>query len=773
MTIEQVTYCTGCALCVDVCPHKAISWSEDKNDYYSPIVDHEVCVDCGLCLDTCIAEHEKEVARHELKNEKPYAAWTEDEDLIKDSASGGVFAQLAESFLQQANSVVYGATLTEDSRVKHICITCAKDIIKLQNSKYQQSDMTGIYADVRKQLTAGKRVLFSGCPCHIAAVYAFCGQHENLYTAEILCHGVPSNYLAQLAIQLEGAKRISKYRTKSLGWARGNRTVYESKEGRIYEKGRYRNDFHFRAYLSFSLIRESCKHCPFAQAHRVADVTMGDFWGLDKCKYNHPSGVSVLLVNSKKGDILTSTNKLYRKPTTWAEITRLNQNIYMPTNGIMRNLTDKVHEIKRKPLWLQKIILQNGFTNKWFNFAYEKCYAILTKHKHLKAVKEQKENRAKLLEEVSETRPKVGILTTYFAANFGAMLQPYGLKRVLENEGCDVEFVRYKQKNVYEGHLPISLERIKQSGFKGAIGVIVALPFAIIQYRRLQNFRKKYLQRDSSFSDIIPQEKDYYFFGSDQIWNPRNTGGFDKIYFGDFPVKKFAKKIAYAASGERIEYTPENCNFIKQNIRNFDAVSVREESLKNQFEQYLGIKDVEVVLDPTLLATRDILDELPGTNPLPDEPFVLFYQLRKSIAFLPKIYEFARSKGMKLVIVSSTPKKDLLSFALKHKDVIYKPSAGMDIFLGGERNAKYVFTPSFHGCVFATIYHKPLFALQLNDGLDTRAHDLLKSLGMENRCVSIEDDFNNIAETDYNRVEQKLCALREKSLNFIRKNMQS
>ena len=769
--IETIENCTGCALCADVCPHNAITMAEDENGYVHPKLNKDICEECGVCERKCIAIHPDEVQRHSLADEIPYAAWTTDNRLIRDSASGGIFAQAAVDFLETKGARVYGAALTEQSYVRHIGIERREDITLLQNSKYQQSDTSGIYRQVLSDLKAGKRVLFSGTPCQVAALYKLAGDNANLFTAELVCHGVPSNYLAQLAVKLEGARRIAQYRTKSLGWEKGNRTVYAAQDGTVYEKDRFRNDFHFRAYLSFAINRKSCRKCPFARAERVADITLGDFWGLNKAKYGHFEGVSVVLVNSAKGRFLTDSANIVKKLTTWEEITRVNQNLYMPTAYYTVNLSDKVHLLKKLSLWKQKLVLQNGVQNRYVDFIYQKLFALLTINRRVRYRREGEKRRKALLDDIRRIKPKAGILTTYFAANFGAMLQPFALKRVLENEGCDVELIRYKQKNVYDGHLPISMEKIKQVGFSGLLGVIAALPFSFLQYRRLQHFKREYLQPDDSFEAAIPMNKDYYFFGSDQIWNPKNTGGFDEVYFGNFKVKPSAKKIAYAASGERIAYTETECSYLKKNLQNFDAISVREKTLKQQLEKNTGVTDIEVVLDPTLLATQDILNELPCTNPLPDEPFVFFYQLRKSLDYLSKIHGFARSKRMKLVIISSTPKKDLLLYALKHKDVLYKPSAGMDVFLGCERFAEYVFTPSFHGCAFAIIYHKHLFALQLEDGLDTRVQDLLCLTGMRERCVHLNENWTQIPETDYSVVEAKLEQLRTSSMKYIRKNL--
>lgn len=772
--LPTIEHCFGCSACVDACAKKAIQWVEDANGFYVPHVQKDLCVECGSCEKKCPSLQQNDVPRNSLDEQQLYAAWSTDEYIIQHSASGGVFAQVATEFLDgKPERIVYGATLLDDSTVKHIAVENSKDIYLLQNAKYQQSNATGIYQHVKKSLQAGKEVLFSGTPCQIAALYTFLGQKRdnNLYTMEVICHGVPTNYLAQVALQLNHAQKIVAYRTKSQGWAKGNRTKYMGTNGEIVEMPRYRLDFHFRAYLSFHWLRTSCSTCPFAQIERVADITMGDFWGGNKRKYHNFMGLSVITVNNEKGrKLIEQTKRLQRKPTSYLEALGHNQNLYMPTAQASKG-ANKIAAIKKMSLPCQKIILQQGFSNKWLFGMGQVIETIYNKVAQRSLRKTMKNKINTIVSQVKQKQPKVGILTTYFAANFGAMLQPYALKRVLELQGYDVEFIRYKQQAVYESHKAFSIQRIFAKGIGAAIGNLLALPFAMVQDKRMQAFKRMYLQTPDDFVDTIPQDKDYYLFGSDQIWNPINTNGFDDIYFGAFPTKGEAKKIAYAASGECIEETEENAKYLTDKLQNFDAIGVREESLKHKLQRLTHRQDMQVVVDPTLLADKTILDELPEKNVMKGEKYVFFYQLRQSVAFLPKIHAFARQKGCKLLVISSTPKKDCLTYAMKHRDVTYLPAAGMEEFLGAIRHADYVFTPSFHGNVFAIVYNRPLFSMVLKDGLNNRAHDLLVTLGMENRLVTLDDDWDNIMPTSYKEVNEKVEKIRQDSLKFLTDNM--
>jgi coenzyme F420-reducing hydrogenase beta subunit len=772
--LPHIDQCFGCAACIDACNRDAIQLKENANGFYIPVVNSTLCTDCRICEQKCPSLQLSHITKNKFDNQKVYAAWSTNEDIIKNSASGGVFAQVAFEFLQQPHRIVYGATLLKDSTVKHIFIENSKDIALLQNSKYQQSDTTGIYQHVKQALKAGKEVLFSGTPCQIAALYTFLGENrvnKNLYTMEVICHGVPSNYLAQVALKINNAQQIISYRTKSQGWERGNRTLYLGRDGVKFETSRYRKDFHFRAYLSFLWLRKSCKTCPFARIERTADITIGDFWGRNKHKYSNFMGVSVITINNRKGQqLIEQTHGLHIKSTTWEEVLPHNQNLYMPSKQASKG-ADKIANIKKKSLLVQKLILQQGFTNKWLFGIGQIIETLYNKVTQRNLHKEMKKQIQQISSQANSKRPKVGILTTYFAANFGAMLQPYALKRVLELQGYDVEFIRYKQPAVYTSHKALSLKRIFSNGLNSTIGKLFALPFAILQDNKLQGFKRQFLQTSDDFTPVIPQDKDFYIFGSDQIWNPKNTNGFDDIYFGSFSTKPTAKKIVYAASGECIEESDTNKEYFIKQLDNFHAIAVRELSLKQKLERMTNRNNIQVVVDPTLLAEKAILDELPSKCNMKHSKYVFFYLMRNAAIFLPKVHDFARRHDCKLLIVSSTPKGECLTYALKHKDVTYLPAAGMEDFLGGIRNAQYVFTSSFHGNVFALIYRKPLFSLRLKDGLDTRAHDLLSSLGIEQRIISITDNWDNIPPIPFDKVHAKIADLRQDSINFLINNL--
>lgn len=368
---------------------------------------------------------------------------------------------------------------------------------------------------------------------------------------------------------------------------------------------------------------------------------------------------------------------------------------------------------------------------------------------------------------------KAGILTTYFATNYGAMLQPYALKKTLEQKGLEVEIIRYKQNKVYNTYKPFNFKTLRNKSFLGAIKYIFEYP---IRYKKASNFRifqYKYLNNKKGFSKIIPKDKDFYFLGSDQIWNPTITNGFDDVYFGNFITKKTAKKISYAASAEDIIYNENTINYLKRNLSNLDYISVRENKLAEILTLKTGIKDIKTVLDPTLIADSNIYKEINHIKPINDAPFILFYMIRNCKDFIPKILQFSRENKCKLLILSSWYDYKLTLLAKKNKDIIYLPTAGVEIFLGAIKYAKCIFTPSFHGCAFSILYHKKFYSLKLNDNWNTRVKDLLDSLLLSKRIIGLDDEINLNDNINYEDVEINLNKLRYNSHQFINKAIEN
>lgn len=305
----QKKNCCNCAACKNICPNKAITTEPDEDGYVFPKINRELCTECGLCNEVC------DFQKTSINGNVPlftYAAINKDRGILINSASGGVFGALA-SFIFDKNGVVFGCAYDDKMNPKHICIDSLSDLKKIQGSKYVQSDINNTYTQVKTYLKNGKWVLFTGTPCQIAALKSYLKKdYSRLLTADLICHGVPNadffkGYIRHLEDKLKGKVIDFKFRDKSKGWGLRGKVVYK-KHGNVFCKTIFPIDsYYYNYFLGGYTYRESCYECKYACGIRVGDFTIGDYWGVEKF---HPEierrgGVSVLLVNSQKGAMLT------------------------------------------------------------------------------------------------------------------------------------------------------------------------------------------------------------------------------------------------------------------------------------------------------------------------------------------------------------------------------------------------------------------------------------------------------------------------------------
>lgn len=297
--------CVGCKSCEQSCPKECISMKINQEGFWYPVVNEEMCIECKKCLEKCPIE------KREMHRNEPKKVWAwrnkSDKDIMK-SASGGAADSAAKTVLQMGG-VVYGAAYDSKFSVNHIEIDIDTKREKIQSSKYVQSDTQKTYSKVKKKLSEGIVVLYTGTPCQIAGLYAFLGgDNNNLYTVDLICHGVPSPKLLKKYIEFQSKKlgedvRSFNFRSKEKnGW--GTQYMLKTEKKTIIQA--LSLDRYGKHFMDGDCYRESCYQCIYANTKRVGDLTVGDFWGIEKShsQFNSPKGVSCVLVNTEKGQIL-------------------------------------------------------------------------------------------------------------------------------------------------------------------------------------------------------------------------------------------------------------------------------------------------------------------------------------------------------------------------------------------------------------------------------------------------------------------------------------
>jgi len=311
---DLLTRCTGCAACGDACPTEAIRFVEDKNGFFYPKTDLSKCVNCGKCHAVCPLIQQKK--QHEHQN--LFSAIARNETDRTGGSSGGVFGLLAKYCLE--NGYYICGAMFDGMMLKHDVISSEKDLHKLLKSKYIQSNTVGIYSKIQSLLKSGEKVFFCGTPCQVAALKNSIPKEllANLFSADIICHGVPSQKLFDLYIEeLEkkhgGKVRSFEFRVKDNQYkhAHGFRYVIKCGEREKTINGVYTQSSFYNAFKKYIIFREGCYNCEYATLDRVSDITLGDFWGIEKYQKgsNTDKGVSMVVVNTEQGRIFLNSIK--------------------------------------------------------------------------------------------------------------------------------------------------------------------------------------------------------------------------------------------------------------------------------------------------------------------------------------------------------------------------------------------------------------------------------------------------------------------------------
>jgi len=280
----------------------------DREGFWYPRVDAEVCTECGLCDEAC------PIISPTIHNGSvsAFACINRNDEIREKSSSGGVFSLIAEAIIIR-NGIVFGAGFDENFDVVHGWTHSIEGLSAFRGSKYVQSRIGNALIEVQEFLEAGRPVLFSGTPCQIAGLYSYLGkEYSNLFCVDIVCHGVPSprvwqRYRMQMEERCRAQVQRIAFRRKDCGWKLYS--VSFSFDNDTEYSQPLTNDIYMKGFLSNLYLRASCYSCHFKSLNRPSDITLADFWGIENVlpHLDDDKGTSLVLVHTEKGAAMLAT----------------------------------------------------------------------------------------------------------------------------------------------------------------------------------------------------------------------------------------------------------------------------------------------------------------------------------------------------------------------------------------------------------------------------------------------------------------------------------
>lgn len=541
--------CNGCSACINKCPKNAISMQENNEGFLYPVIDNSKCVNCGLCDKTCSYLNN---SSQNSTNPDCLMFVANDEDR-KTSSSGAAFPILARHFIEN-NGYVCGAIWTDNWKVKHIVSNKLEDIEKMRNSKYIQSDMKNCYKEIETLLKSNKKVLFTGTPCQVSGLKNYLNKDYvgQLYTIDLICHGVPSPKVLYKFLDenfdLSKLEEVS-FRNKIPD---GCRVRFSVKEDDVLTK--YESSDFIDLFSKNVILRKSCGSCVHNKLPRQGDITLGDFWGIGKYKkhVNDNFGISVVLnnknSNSKNLIKILKDNAKVMKKTPISAATKVNINIYKSST---------LHKDRDK--------------------FFENIDKLTIKENTLRTLK----NKCDCM-----------ILNFWSSMNYGAILTSLGVQSLMDKLNLDSKVINY-------------VDNLRKDTINGSF----CQKFA----NKYLNLTTPVETWDDFVE--LNRYCNTFITGSDQVFNAdimrthttRNLTPF--IYLLDF-VKNKNKKLSYAGSfgTDFFRDSHEFRTLFEYYLSQLDYVSVRENEAKQIVDNW-GINS-EVLIDAVFHIPYQKLEEM-------------------------------------------------------------------------------------------------------------------------------------------------------------------
>ena len=713
-TVKDVSkyHCSGCEACVSVCPKDAISMEKNNEGYFYPTIDEDKCINCGLCYKKCPSVEFKE-----FHTETPdvYAMMAKD-NMRNTSSSGGMMSCLAE-YVFSNGGVVCGVVQNDTLDLEFAFARNMKELEPIKGSKYYQARVGDTYKKIKELLLGKVTVLFGACPCQVAGLKNYLGRdYENLITADLVCHGVPSKDVVESYIKtlspLDEVKNIS-FRDKELyKWS--TTVTLNKKSGDVIRKN-YTDATFYKAFGGGLCMRESCYNCKFAKLPRVGDFTLADYWHINEFNpdVNDWMGTSCVLLNTAKA------KKLYSLLEG-----RMKKSVNMPLETATKYNSQLKHPIERNP---NRLKFFDMLKNVDFNTAVN--------------------------ESTDRSHFDVGVIGYWYATNYGSVITYYSLYKAIEAMGYKTVILDRPDKHL-DGEPQTVFPRIFMNKYAN-----VSDSYPYFEQGKYNNLCDKFV------------------VGSDQVWTPHAIRLTGYRFFLDF-VSDDKTKVAYAPSfgQDSFHALPETKSIVSYLLSRFDAVSVRENTGLDVCKREFNI-DADQMIDPIFLNKREFYDEIAsysGKNE--SEPYMLSYILDPDDDKRKTLLTASKKRGLKLINLLDGRYNTFDANNKKLNLPNTYPDVNEEEWVKLFRDAEFVITDSHHGFAMAVIFNKPVICIMNRERGGTRFTSLLGWLGMLDRLVDKTENINDKAyllddNYDYTPVNAIIDEKRRESLEWLRKSL--